>query len=74
MPEYSGTHHSEIGTVPPACKIMLRDEAYSVRKSNGGVQPTVDLNDPNRLAGQKIIEDPNIMTTTTIKWNLSREP
>ena len=70
----AGPHHSDIGTVPPACKIAPRDEPYVVRKSNGGVQPTVDLNDPNHLAGQKIVEDPNNKTTTTIKWDLSRDP
>jgi hypothetical protein len=74
VPEYRGTHHSDIGTVPPACKIVARDEPYVVRKSNGGVQPVVDLNDPNHLTGQKVVEDPNIKTTTTIKWDLSREP
>ena len=74
VPEYTGVHHSEMGTVPPACRIVLRDDVYSVRKSNGGVQPTVDLDDPNHLVGEKIIEDPNIRTTTTIRWNLSREP
>jgi hypothetical protein len=74
VPAYSGTHHSEIGTVPPACKVTLRDELYSVRKSNGGVQPVVDPQEPNHVAGQKVIFEPNIMTTTTIKWDLSRDP
>jgi hypothetical protein len=74
VPEYSGTAHSDMGTVPPACKIISRDEPYVVRKSNGGVQPKVDLDDPNHLAGEKVIEDPNNKTTTTIKWDLSREP
>jgi hypothetical protein len=74
VPQYSGTHRSEIGTVPPACKIVLREEAYSVRKSNSGVQPVVDPGDPNHVVGQKIIEDPNVKTTTTIKWDLRREP
>lgn len=74
VPEYRGTQRSEMATVPPACKTVLRDEAYSVRKSNGGVQPTVDLENPNHLVGQTIIEDPNNKTTTTIKWDLSREP
>jgi hypothetical protein len=74
VPEYSGTAHSDMGTVPPACKIIPRDEPYVVRKSNGGVQPTVDLNDPNHLTGQKVIEDPNNKSTTTIRWDLSRDP
>jgi hypothetical protein len=74
VPEYRGTYHSDTGTVPPACKIVPRDEPYVVRKSNGGVQPKVDLNDPNHLAGQSVVEDPNNKTTTTIKWDLSRDP
>ena len=74
VPEYSGIHHSDIGTVPPACKIAAREEPYVVRKSNGGVQPKVDLNDVNHLTGQTIVEDPNNKTTTTIKWDLSRDP
>jgi hypothetical protein len=52
----------------------VRDEAYSVRQSSGGVQPTIDPNDVNRLAGQSIVEDPNSKSTTTIKWDLSRDP
>jgi hypothetical protein len=74
VPAYNGTHHAEKNTVPPACKATVRDEAYSVRQSNGGVQPTIDPNDVNRLAGQKVVEDSNIKTTTTIKWDLSRDP
>jgi hypothetical protein len=74
VPEYSGTAHTEMRTVPPACALVQRDEPYVVRKGNGGVQPTVDLNDPNHVVGQKVIEDPNTGSTTTIKWNLSREP
>lgn len=31
----------------------------------------VDPNDPNHVLGQKVIEDPNTKSTTTIKWNLS---
>jgi hypothetical protein len=74
VPAYSGTEHTEMRTVPPACKPVLRDDPYSVAKSHGGVQPTVDPNDLNHVAGQKVIEDPNNNTTTTIKWDLSRDP
>ena len=74
MPAYNGSHHAEKNTVPPAYKATVRDEVYSVRQSNGGVQPTIDPNDVNRLVGQKVVEDPNIKTTTTIKWDLSRDP
>jgi hypothetical protein len=74
VPAYNGTHHAEKNTVPPACKATVRDEAYSVRQSSGGVQPTIDPNDVNRLAGQSIVEDPNSKSTTTIKWDLSRDP
>jgi hypothetical protein len=74
VPAYSGTHLSEIGTTPPACKIAPREEPYVVRKGNGGVQPKVDPNDTNHLTGQSIVEEPNNKTTTTIKWDLSRDP
>lgn len=74
IPEYSGTHQSDKATVPPACKHTVRDEPYSVRQSSGGVQPKVDPNDPNHLVGESVVEDPNNKMTTTIKWNLSREP
>ena len=74
VPAYSGTEHTEMRTVPPACKPVLRDDPYSVAKSHGGVQPTVDPNDLNHLVGQKVVEDPNIKTTTTITWDLSRDP
>jgi hypothetical protein len=74
VPAYTGTHHSEMRTVPPACKPVVRDEPYSVARSFNAVQPTVDPNDPNRLVGQKVVEEPNSKTTKTIKWDLSRDP
>jgi hypothetical protein len=74
VPAYSGTEHTEMRTVPPTCKSVLRDDPYTVGKSHSGVQPTVDPKDPNHLTGQSIVEDPTIKTTTTIKWDLSRDP
>jgi hypothetical protein len=74
VPAYKGNHHSEMRTVPPACKAVLRDEPYSAQKSFKSVKPTVDPNDPNHLAGQSIVDNPNDKTTTTIKWDLTREP
>lgn len=74
VPEYSGTAYTDMATVPPGCKHTTREEVYSVRQSSGGVQPIVDLDDPNHLAGEKVVEDPNNKTTTTIKWDLSRKP
>jgi hypothetical protein len=74
VPAYSGTEHTEMRTVPPTCKSVLRDDPYTVGKSHSGVQPTVDPKDPNHLTGQSVVEDPNSKTTTTIKWDLSRDP
>jgi len=74
VPEYRGIEHTEMRTVPPACKTNQREDPYVVRKGSGGVSAPVDPNDLNHLVGQNVIEDPNNKTTTTIKWNLSREP
>ena len=66
----SGTHHGESKT-QPGCKVAVSDEPRPYEMTGAHVPVTVDPDDPNHLAGEKVVVDsPN--GKTVITWDLTR--
>jgi hypothetical protein len=67
--EVGGTHHSDLQTTP-GCRRDVKDERHAYTFNGAQIDTTPDPNDPNHLAGEKVIEGKN--TKTVIKWDLRR--